>query len=81
MHLTQLFDAEVTADFSVEEERRGVEAGYRYECELGGYAMVQATRPQLIAYGAARARRTGPPVGSTAYPTEQDHHRASGAAH
>jgi hypothetical protein len=84
VHLTQHFDAEVTAetaDFSVEEERRDVEAGYRYEYELGGYAMVQATRPQLIAYGAARVRRTGPPVGSTAYPTEQDHHRASGAAH
>jgi oleandomycin transport system ATP-binding protein len=32
VHLTQLFDAEVTAetaDFSVEEEKRGVEAGYR----------------------------------------------------
>jgi hypothetical protein len=54
VHLTQLFDAEVTAetaDFSVEEEKRGVEAGSAYE------------------YGAARLRRTGPAVGSTAYPT------------
>jgi epoxide hydrolase len=54
LHLTQLFDAGVTAetaDFSVEEEKRGVEVGYRYEYELGGYAAIQSTRPQLIAYG------------------------------
>ncbi len=39
------------ADFSVEAERRSVEAGYRYEYELGGYAAIQGTRPQSIAYG------------------------------
>ncbi len=54
LHLTNLPSASVTAedaDFSVDAEKRSVEAGYRYEYELGGYAMVQATRPQLIAYG------------------------------
>jgi pimeloyl-ACP methyl ester carboxylesterase len=54
VHLTQVFDASATAenaDFSVEAEKRSVEAGYRYEYELGGYAAIQSTRPQLIAYG------------------------------
>lgn len=54
LHVTQIFSAGATAenaDFSVEEERRSVEAGYRYEYELGGYAAIQGTRPQLIAYG------------------------------
>lgn len=54
LHVTQIFSAGATAenaDFSVEEEQRSVEAGYRYEYELGGYAMIQGTRPQLIAYG------------------------------
>lgn len=54
LHVTQIFSAGATAenaDFSVESERRSVEAGYRYEYELGGYAMIQGTRPQLIAYG------------------------------
>jgi epoxide hydrolase len=54
IHLTQVFDASTNAenaDFSVEEEKRSVEAGYRYEYELGGYAAIQSTRPQLVAYG------------------------------
>jgi pimeloyl-ACP methyl ester carboxylesterase len=54
VHVTQVFDASATAetaDFSVEAEKRSVEAGYRYEYELGGYAAIQSTRPQLIAYG------------------------------
>jgi epoxide hydrolase len=54
VHVTQVFDASVTAedaDFSVEAEKRSVEAGYRYEYELGGYAAVQGTRPLLVAYG------------------------------
>jgi pimeloyl-ACP methyl ester carboxylesterase len=54
LHVTQIFSASATtenADFSVEAEKRSVEAGYRYEYELGGYAAIQATRPQLIAYG------------------------------
>jgi epoxide hydrolase len=54
LHLTYLPSASVTAenaDLSVAEEKRSVQAGYRYEYELGGYAMIQATRPQLVAYG------------------------------
>jgi epoxide hydrolase len=52
LHLTYLPSANAEdADFSVEAEKRSVEAGYRYEYELGGYAMIQATRPQLVAYG------------------------------
>jgi epoxide hydrolase len=54
VHVTQVFDASATAetaDFSVEAEKRSVEAGYRYEYELGGYAAIQSPRPQLIAYG------------------------------
>lgn len=54
LHLTSLYSASATAedaDFSVEEEKRSVEAGYRFEYELGGYAAIQSTRPQLIAYG------------------------------
>lgn len=54
LHVTQILSAGATAetaDFSVEAERRSVEAAYRYEYELGGYAAIQATRPQLIAYG------------------------------
>ncbi|MBA2520330.1 MAG: alpha/beta fold hydrolase [Chloroflexia bacterium] len=54
LHLNQVFSAGVTAetaDFAVEAEQRGVEAAYRYEYELGGYAAIQSTRPQLIAYG------------------------------
>jgi epoxide hydrolase len=54
LHLTAIFSASATpenADFSVEAEQRSVEAGYRYEYELGGYASIQSTRPQLIAYG------------------------------
>ena len=54
LHVNQIFSAGATAenaDFSVDAERRSVEAGYRYEYELGGYAAIQSTRPQLIAYG------------------------------
>lgn len=54
LHVTQIFSASVTAedaDLSVEAERRSVEAGQRYDYELGGYAAIQSTRPQLIAYG------------------------------
>ncbi|WP_119730865.1 epoxide hydrolase family protein [Thermomonospora amylolytica] len=53
VHLTQLFDATATpenADFGDETERRSVEKHYRYEYELGGYAAIQGTRPQLMAY-------------------------------
>ena len=54
LHVTQIFSAGATAenaDFSVEAEQRSVEAAYRYEYELGGYAAIQSTRPQLISYG------------------------------
>lgn len=54
LHLTAIYSASATpenANFSVEAEKRSVEAGYRYEYELGGYAAVQSTRPQSIAYG------------------------------
>ncbi len=54
LHLTYLPSAGASAenaDFSVEAEKRSVEAGYRYQYELGGYAMIQATRPLLVAYG------------------------------
>jgi epoxide hydrolase len=54
LHLTSLFSASATpenADFSVEAEKRSVEKGYRYEYELGGYASIQGTKPQLMAYG------------------------------
>jgi epoxide hydrolase len=56
LHVNQIFSAGATAenaDFSVEAERRSVEAAYRYEYELGGYSAIQATRPQLISYGLA----------------------------
>ncbi|MCP2166796.1 epoxide hydrolase family protein [Goodfellowiella coeruleoviolacea] len=54
VHLTSLFSASATADnadFSVPAEKLSVEKGYRYEYELGGYAAIQGTKPQLIAYG------------------------------
>lgn len=54
LHLTAVYSASATpenADLSVEAEKRSVQAGQRYEYELGGYAAVQSTRPQSIAYG------------------------------
>ncbi|WP_158884757.1 epoxide hydrolase family protein [Amycolatopsis anabasis] len=54
VHLTSVFSASATqenADFSVEAEKRSVEKQFRYEYELGGYAAIQGTKPQLIAYG------------------------------
>ncbi|NDL58290.1 epoxide hydrolase family protein [Phytoactinopolyspora mesophila] len=54
LHLTSVFSASATpenADFSVEAEKISVEKGYRYEYELGGYASIQGTKPQLMAYG------------------------------
>ena len=56
LHLTYLPSASVSAenaDQSVEEERRSLEAANRYQWELGGYAYLQATRPQSVAYGLA----------------------------
>lgn len=53
-HVNQIFSAGATAenaDPSVEAEQRSLAASYRYEYELGGYAAIQGTRPQTIAYG------------------------------
>lgn len=52
VHVTSLFGDELTyenADMSDPAERRALEAMQRYEYELGGYALVQATRPQSLA--------------------------------
>lgn len=54
LHLTLIVDASATAetaDPSVPAEQRSLEAAYRYEYEVSGYAAIQSTRPQLIAYG------------------------------
>jgi microsomal epoxide hydrolase len=54
LHLTLIVSAGATAenaDPSVAAERRSLEAAYRYEYEVSGYAAIQSTRPQLIAYG------------------------------
>lgn len=54
LHLTQIMSATVTAetaDMSDPAERRAVEQGYRYTSELGGYAQIQGTRPQTLAFG------------------------------
>ncbi|HEY2203808.1 MAG TPA: epoxide hydrolase [Pseudonocardia sp.] len=53
LHVLQVFGAgahESTADLSDPEQRRSVEAKRRYRRELGGYAAIQSTRPQLVAY-------------------------------
>ncbi|MGH2532907.1 MAG: epoxide hydrolase family protein [Thermomicrobiales bacterium] len=54
LHVTLIVSAGATAetaDFSVKAEQRSVEAGYRYEYEIGGYAAIQSTRPQTLAFG------------------------------
>lgn len=54
VHVTQVFDATVSqedADLSRPEEARSLAAAQRYEYDLGGYAAIQGTRPQLIGYG------------------------------
>jgi epoxide hydrolase len=53
LHVLQLFRCGVDshdADMSDPEERRSVEQGRRYRTELHGYAVIQASRPQLMAY-------------------------------
>ena len=69
IHVTQLFSAAVTAetaDMSDPAERRAVERGFRYEYELGAYAMLQASRPQTLAYAL-----TDSPVGQLAWIAER----------
>lgn len=54
LHLTSLPSASAkseNADLSIESEKRSIEKGYRYNYELSGYAWIQSTKPQLIAYG------------------------------
>ena len=59
LHVTLIVSASATANYTVaaeadpavEAEQRSLEAAQRYDYELGGYAAVQSTRPQLIAYG------------------------------
>ncbi|WP_086667229.1 epoxide hydrolase family protein [Lentzea kentuckyensis] len=53
IHVNQIFSAGVTqetADLTVEAERRSVEKAYKYEFEQFGYASMQGTRPQSVAY-------------------------------
>jgi microsomal epoxide hydrolase len=69
VHLTQIFSATVTAenaDMSEPAERRAVEQGYRYEYELGAYGMLQASRPQTLAYAL-----TDSPVGQLGWIAER----------
>ncbi|SDW65898.1 epoxide hydrolase [Amycolatopsis xylanica] len=69
LHLTQLFDARVTAenaDFSDPAEKSCVEKGYRYQYELGAYGMLQSSRPQSLAYAL-----TDSPVGQLAWIAER----------
>lgn len=54
IHLTQIYSARATMDDldpTSAAEQRSLEAAYRCEYELGGYAAIQGTRPQLVAYG------------------------------
>lgn len=53
LHVTQIMSASVTdetADLADPTERRSVEQGRRYASELNGYATIQGTRPQTLAY-------------------------------
>ncbi|HEY1967521.1 MAG TPA: epoxide hydrolase [Pseudonocardia sp.] len=65
LHVLQLFRSTVnshTGDPSDPEERRAIASGRRYRAELGGYAAIQSTRPQLIGYAL-----TDSPVGQLAW--------------
>jgi microsomal epoxide hydrolase len=65
LHVLQLFRSTVnshTGDPSVDEERDAIAAGRRYRTELGGYAALQSTRPQLVGYAL-----TDSPVGQLAW--------------
>ncbi|WP_040156954.1 epoxide hydrolase family protein [Mobilicoccus massiliensis] len=57
-----------TADMSVPEEARAIEAGMRYQYEIGAYAMLQSTRPQSLAYAL-----TDSPVGQMSWMVERFH--------
>ncbi|MCU1662037.1 MAG: epoxide hydrolase [Pseudonocardiales bacterium] len=69
LHLTYIPSAKVsaeTADFSDLAEQRSVENLYRFQHELGAYAMLQATRPQTLSYAL-----TDSPVGQLAWIVER----------
>jgi microsomal epoxide hydrolase len=69
IHVTQLLAGSLTAedaDMSDPAERRAVEQGYRYQYELGAYGMLQASRPQTLAYAL-----TDSPVGQLAWIVER----------
>lgn len=69
IHLTMLLSASARrsdADRDDPEERRSLEAGARYRSELSGYAILQGTRPQTLAYAL-----TDSPVGQLAWIAEK----------
>lgn len=69
LHLTLIPSAAVTAetaDFSDPVEAKAVEDGYRYEYQLGAYALLQATRPQTLSYAL-----TDSPVGQLTWIVER----------
>ncbi|MDM2420309.1 epoxide hydrolase [Mycobacteroides abscessus] len=69
IHVTELFDAVPAGrelDLSDDSERRAGQAAQRYSSELSGYALVQSTRPQSLAYGL-----TDSPVGQLAWIAER----------
>lgn len=69
IHVTELFDAVPAGrkiDQSNDSERRADQASRRYNTELNGYAIVQSTRPESIAYGC-----TDSPVGQLAWIVER----------
>lgn len=57
---------EETADMSDPAEAAAVAAGYRYQFEVGAYAMLQSTRPQSLAYAL-----TDSPVGLLSWLVER----------
>jgi microsomal epoxide hydrolase len=53
IHVNQIFSAKVTpetADLAVEAERKSLEKAFKYDVEQFGYAFIQGTRPQSVAY-------------------------------
>ncbi|QLY29190.1 epoxide hydrolase family protein [Nocardia huaxiensis] len=69
MHLTDIASAGITfenADPGNAEEMRAAEKAQRYAFEFGAYAMLQASRPQTLAYGLADS-----PVGQMAWIVER----------
>jgi microsomal epoxide hydrolase len=69
VHLTMIPSATVnaeTADMSDPAEKRAAEKTARYQWELGAYGMLQATRPQTLAYAL-----TDSPVGQLAWIVER----------